>query len=373
MRATAAVAFVTACIFIRAAIVIAPAGVPAPASSAYDPPAGSVPFFPASPFRQKIPNPPTVNPNSAAWVAGMGPFSLNNIAAVTPAGTLVNHHEPVYYNHGGANVPVTIHCTAHFGNRDCSTEGMTVYIDPRETPQNGAKPGEDDHLALIDVPAGYEYDFWVVHEWPPQNGVLTVNWAGRCALDGNGFTNPSYSGPHWNSGCASTASGTPISMGLIRAKDLMAALHDPHGSLPEAIAFGIPCPGPGPLPAPFLGSGDGKCPGHAPEGSRLYLAMHDADVDALGVAPIVAVILRTLDEDHYGAFLIDTGGRQPGMQLAAQSDTTYTAWGLPGPLMTQYLPEAQAEGLPGAAFPYDEKYEIGLPIPPAVEAAVRFL
>jgi hypothetical protein len=342
-----------------------------PGIAPYDPPPGVVPYFPTSPFLQKIPNPPTVNPNSAAWVASLGTFSLNHIDAATDAAILRNHGQPVYFNHAGANIPVRIHCTEHYGHIPCNTEGMTVYIDPRELPENGDAPGQDDHFALIDPVEGYEYDFWEV-TWPPSDGVLVAHWAGRCALSGNGFTNPSYAGKRWNAGCVSTASGTPLSMGLIRARDMLAAIAS-GGTLPEAIAVGIRCPGPGPLPPPFLGSGDGKCPGHPPEGSHLYLAMHDADVNALGVAPIVAVILRTLDEDHYGAYIIDTGGNHDGIELGVQADTTYTVWGASGPLLTQYVPEAAREGLPGATTLYRGRYDIPLPIPPSVGAAVRFL
>jgi hypothetical protein len=331
-----------------------------------------VPYFPSSPFSTKIPNPPTVNPNSAAWVAGLGTFTLNDIGANEASSILTDHGEPIYMNHAGANVPVTIHCTSDFGHIPCNVEGMTVFIDPREIPQNGGKAGEDDHFALIDPAEGYEYDFWVVQHWPPENGVLVVNWAGRCALSGNGFTNPSYKGRHWNSGCGATASSTPLSMGLIRAKDLLAAVSS-GGTLPQAIAVAIRCVGTGPLAAPFLGSGDGKCPGRAPEGSRMYLAMHDADVNALGVAPIVAVILRTLDEDHYGAFVVDTGGNHDGIEMQGESDSTYTVWGLPGPFWTRFVPEAAREGLPGASAMYGDRYQIALPIPPNVGASLRFL
>ena len=342
-------------------------------SPVYDPPAGVVPYFPTSPFLQKIPDPPSVNPKSAVWIAALGDFSLGRIAANDAASILRDHGEPIYLNHAGANKPIKIHCTSNYGHIPCNVEGQTVYIDPREIPQHGDAPGEDDHLALIDAPAGYEYDFWVVHEWPPRNGVLTVNWGGRCALSGNGFTNPSYTGPHWNSGCGATASGTPVSMGIIRAKDLLAAI-TAGGALPQALAVAVECPGKGePLPAPFYGSGDGQCPGNAPEGSRMYLAMHDADVNGLSAAPLVKVILRTLDEDHYGAFVIDTGGKQPGIQLQTEADSTYTAWGLPGPWLTQIAPEAAREGLPGAGFMFNNRYLFQLPIPPSVGAAMRFL
>jgi hypothetical protein len=314
---------------------------------------------------------PTVNPNSAAWVADLGTFSLNSLNADNSASLTTDHGMPVYLNHAGANIPVKIHCTATYSSSTpCNDEGMTIYIDPREVPQNDDVSGQDDHMEFIDQASGYAYDFWQV-SWPPSGGVLDASWSGRCLLAGNGFSNPSYSGPSWNDGCDSTASGTPISMGAIRATDLLAAISN-GGTLPEAIQVAVACTGPGPLPSPFLGSGDGKCAGYAPEGSHLYLAMHDSDVNALGVAPIVGVILRTLDEDHYGAYIVSVGGSQSGIQLQTEMDSTYTVWGQPGPWWTQFVPEAQNEGLPGANSPYNNRYQVQLPIPASVGSLVRF-
>jgi hypothetical protein len=342
---------------------------PGPGPSAYDAPAGTVPYFPTSPFLQTTSS-PTVNPNSAAWVAHLGTFSINSLNASNSASLKTDHGMPIYLNHAGANIPVKIHCTATNNNTPCNDEGMTIYIDRREVPQNDDASDQDDHMEFIDRASGYAYDLWQV-TWPPSHGILNASWSGRCLLSGNGFSNPSYSGPSWNSGCDSTASGTPISMGAIRAKDLLAAVQS-GGTLPEAIQVAVPCAGPGPLPSPFLGSGDGKCRGYAPEGSHLYLAMHDSDVNALGVAPIVGVILRTLDEDHYGAYIVSVDSTPTGLQLQTEMDSTYTVWGKPGPWWTQFVPEAQNEGLPGANSPYQNRYQIQLPIPSSVAQAVRF-
>jgi hypothetical protein len=165
-------------------------------------------------------------------------------------------------------------------------------------------------------------------------------------------------------------------MGIIRVKDFLAAASDPvHGSLPQALAYTFGCTGPGPLPAPFLSGGDGKCPGAQVEGSRLYLAMHDADVNALGLPALTSVLLRTLDEDHYGAFVTDSGGGPaPGLgQFQVESDETYAAWGLPSPWLTQFLPEAQREGLPTYEKWFQNRYGIEFPIPASVARSVRFL
>lgn len=358
---------------------------PNPGASAYDPPAGTAPYFPLTPFDNKIPNPPTVNPSSAAWVSSMdqgGNFSLNTINVASYEPDKNDHNYTIYYNHSGSNTPVKIHCLDSFGTGIyCNDEGMTVYIDPREKIQNDDVSGGDDHLVLVDPAAGYEYDFWVVAPpFPPTNGTLTVNYSGRCLLSGDGFTNPSYSGPSWNAGCKGTEDSNPVTMGIIRPEDVMAALNSSTGTLPQALSFGITCPGIAPggaLPPPFLGSGNGTCPSstHPYEGNRLYLAMHDSDVNALsGVSKIVKVILRTLDEDHYGGYLTNAGGTQAGIQMYGISDNSYLSWGAPDPWTTEFLPEAKAEGLPGSTTPTaNGMYQIQLPLPSSVSSKVRFL
>jgi hypothetical protein len=351
-----------------------------PLEIVYDPPAGTYPYFPTSPFLEKIPNPPTVNPSSAAWVADMntlGAFGFGTFNVTTDPS--LNYGFPIYIDHDGTNTPVTIHCTVQYGGIDCPVEGLTVNIDTRMVPQSGgcrtASCDQDFHLGLIDTAAGYEYDFWQAR-WPPSNGVLTVSRGGKCLLSGNGFTDPEYGGPSWNAGCVADASGTPLSMGPVRAKDLLAAVAaGGTSSLPMALNYAFACNGKvSQLPAPFLGSGDGTCDGYAPEGSRLYLAMHDADINALGLPAITSVMLRTMDEDHFGAIVVDTDGCNCNqIQFNIESGNTLAAWGLPDPWMAQFIPEAQAEGLPGAAAPSNGAYSVKLPIPDSIAQYVTFL
>jgi len=361
-----------------------PSPTPHPTSSAYAPAGGTDPYFASSPFFAKIPSPPTVNTHSSAWVSSVnqgGNFSLNQINVSATEGNNADHNYPIYYNHSGSNTPVTIHCMLEYvSGTQCNDEGMTVYIDPREKIQNNAESGQDDHLTIIDPVAGYEYVFWRVQTpFPPTNGVLTAAYSGRCSLWGDGFTNPSYGGVHWNSGCVGDESGYPLSVGIIRPEDLEAALNSSTGSLPTALSFGMTCtgqPNNGALPAPFLGTGSGKCNNSTTpiEGNRLYLAMHDSDVNALHLPKITSVILRTLDEDHYGAYLTDTGGSQPGVQLYGVSDNTYLTWGANDPWHSWFLPEAKNEGLPGATSETQSAmYRVSLPIPSSITSKVRFL
>jgi hypothetical protein len=89
--------------------------------------------------------------------------------------------------------------------------------------------------------------------------------------------------------------------------------------LPHALSVGVLCDD---IDANFFypaTASDGTtsnstpgCAGHLgtgqrpPGGTRWFLAMHDAAVNATSNLPWVKVILRTIDEDHYGGVVLGT-------------------------------------------------------------------
>jgi hypothetical protein len=75
------------------------------------------------------------------------------------------------------------------------------------------------------------------------------------------------------------------------------------------------------------------------EGSRVFLAMSDAEIDALAAPPWKQAVFRALA--HYGAFVGDTGGSPWG--IAIESGSTYTSFGLRNPW------DAWARRQPGAS------------------------
>ena len=322
---------------------VAPAVPPTGTNPLYDPPAGTYPNFPQSQFLQRLPLTPTVNANTAAWLAKLGTLGFGNLQfAANAAGAMQDYGFPIYRTAYGANaMPVKIHCTEPWGK--CKVEGTTVYLDARERPQDGGNPGHDSHLAIVDTQTGLEYDFWGT-QWPPKNGILNVAWGGSCPLSGQGYAS-----------CSATSSGTALSIGIIRAKDLAAAVQT-GGTLPYALQSGVKCSNGFVAP---LTSSDGKTAGCPPQGSRLYLAMHDADVNATAASGIVKAIMRTIDEDHYGMFITDTSGGENGFSLIAENDVSYTAEGLPAPFVNQIVPLAQSEGMSGTT-PSNNLYYIPL-------------
>jgi hypothetical protein len=163
------------------------------------------------------------------------------------------------------------------------------------------------------------------------------------------------SGPGYAT-CSATASGAALSLGIIRAKDLVAAVSN-GGTLPYALAVDVKCSN-GFVPP--MTSGYSTSAGCPPLGARAYLALHDSDVNGTGAPGIVKALLRTIDEDHYGMFLVDENGGEDGFTLTAESDVSYTAFGLSGPLNTTVVPLAQSEGLL-TAQPFNGVWYVQLP------------
>lgn len=322
-------------------------------SDYYDPSPGTYPYFPGSIFTSSIPANVTPDANSAVWLHNMEPMSSSGKPFFhglqfafddnNPTDILADYTEPVYTN----NQPdaVTLNCT-YYGNGCPDIPSSTIlHVSLNALPQNGGYPNAaapadsyyDNHMTIIDDLGGYEYDLFGV-TWPPSNGILTVGIAGRCSLQSADFTKPQ------DPGCAATASHLPLTAGLIRVSDWLAALTDPqHGSLPYAIAFQAACSDGYTFPAT---SKDGTHAGCAPEGVRMYINLHDMDIDNIPtLLPLEKVIARTLDLDHFGAFLVDqtnTTGND-SFSFNVENDLTYTSFNLPGPLVNKLIPEYNNE------------------------------
>jgi len=334
-----------------------PTATPTPGPPLYDPSADSFPNFRSSEFFQRLPTNPTVNVKTSTWLSSLGTISLGQLQfAANPSGVARDFGTPVYETAVGPRaMAVKVHCTEPWGT--CAVEGKTVYVESSEQPEDGGTNGEDSHFAIVDNTTGDEYDFWGTR-WPPSNGVLTIEWGGSCKLSGPGY-----------GGCGGSASGTALSLGIIRAKDLVAAVQS-GGTLPYALSTGVKCADGYVAP---MTSSDEYTPGCPPEGARAYLALHDSDVNASGASDIVKAILRTIDEDHYGMFITDSGSGD-GFSFITESDVTYTAFGLPGPLVNTLVPLAQSEGIPGSSAAYEAVWYLHLPATGInLSSEIRFL
>lgn len=251
------------------------------------------------------------------------------------AGTSEDWGHPTFY--AEPTDPIyTLQATEPWGSN--SLNGMRIPI-----PQYARPSGSNDgHMAVV-TPDGWEYDFWQAQLPPAGGGTFTFAWGGRTRIDGNGL----YSG--------GTAAGFGNLAGMIRAPELAA------GHINHALFIVIKCAasetsfGYGTVANPNASNyvypasaGGSTCPAGVsnapPLGARFMLDMSEAQIQALAVPPWKKTILTALAQ--YGGYFGDTGG--PGFAFMFESGTTYTALGLPDPLVEF----AKANALPtwGATY-----------------------
>ena len=275
------------------------------------------PYASTSPFNTSTAG-ATVVPNSQAIVEKALSFGLPGNLEAGGAETPNDWGHPTFFAQPGDPI-YTLHATKETG----PIEGMKIPIPSYARPAGGA----DGHMAVV-TPDGWEYDFWQVHEKNPSTGVLTFSLGGRTRIDGDGL------------GSGATGADFGNLAGIIRAPELAA------GSINHALFIVLKCAAKGTsfgygTTATSYGSsyvypamhGGSACasedPNLPPLGTRLMLEMSDAQIAALPVPSWKKTILTALA--HYGGYIGDTGG--PGFGLEFESSATYTALGLPDPLV----------------------------------------
>jgi hypothetical protein len=276
------------------------------------------PYASSSPFNTAIEG-ATVAPSSPAYVEKALSWGLPGNLVAGTAETPNDWAHPTFYALPGDPV-FTLHAIA---TAYSPIEGMKIQIPLAAKPAGGA----DGHMTVV-APDGWEYDFWQVHEKNPSTGVLTFSNGGRTRVDGSGL------------GSQGTAAGFGNLAGMIRAPELAA------GHINHALFIVLKCAAKGTsfgygATATSYGSsyvypathGGGACPSSSPNpvplGAHFMLAMSDPQIQALSVPTWKKTILTALAE--YGGYVGDTGG--PGFALMFESSTTYTALGLPDPLV----------------------------------------
>jgi len=272
--------------------------------------------FASNPMCHTLPASPAVASQSSAWSSlefgggrnSVGGLQISN--AANPYTDGWDNSEPRYeLPAGSSTVQQTVSCDkASWSNWLCGQtkmNGKVINIPQNIQPQGGG----DHHFAYDDFTNNGEQDFWDSNMPSANGGVLHVGGAGFCAWGTDG-TNCS----------GSTATNIDTSMGGIDATLLHAAESDPvHGSLPYALSASEVC---NDVSTSFVypataSDGDNSnsapaCAGHTgagqrpPEGTRWFLALHDSDINATNNAPYVKVLLRTMDEDHFGGTITDT-------------------------------------------------------------------
>jgi hypothetical protein len=316
-------------------------------SPAAPPPAIHCRHFAKNPMCRQLPANPNVSPYSAAWAAlqaqpGRAPEFARLQVTFGPARALDRNDTslPLYADVGAeGSVAHTVRCGGvPYSAFVC---GKTGVAGARIRIPRGAFPegNEDAHLSIEDDAARREYDFWgasMPSDVP--DSPFDTKTGGQCAYDGDGTD------------CSgSTATGIATSLGAIDPRALVTAEADPHGTLPSAIATSALCASrTWVYPATFSDGGNtdatAACKGalgangRPPEGTRFFLDLSDADVNATSNAPYVKVVLRTLDREHFGGTITDTNwSGSPGLAFGFLRDG-WSALANERPLFARDLP-----------------------------------
>lgn len=286
----------------------APTATPTPAPTAA--PVSIAGAWPAynGPFQKPIPPNPAVLANSAAiitneFVQGCGSPTCGigaGFISTGPPNEPWDYGHPVYfakntdplYTIACDHDPATYHCT--------SIEGDRIRVPAYAKPAGGT----DGHLAVVTPDGQTEYDFWAAQPLPGTGGTLHASSGRKYVIGGPGVAPQGWT---QDQGCAVNLCSA-ISQGLVRAEEINA------GAINHAIFMISACTNGGGVPPAPQPGGDGFCagPDTMPRGSRVWLAMSDAEIDALAAPPYQTVLMKALA--HYGAFNGDAGGVGLGFQ-----------------------------------------------------------
>jgi len=294
------------------------------------PPAGYAPFAPTSPFNQPVPALPKLYANSQTIVNYIlnyaSGFQNLNVSSQANNLSMTDYGTPYYFS-SAADPAFKITCTQSYGSASdphgCGvSRGVSVHIPAYAVPETGS----DGHMAIVDLAAGLEYDFWQASSAPrsPNGGTYSIAWGDYGPLSGIGFTvNPTG----LQDGFGATHAGFALTLGMIRPTDLLTGTVN---AIPHALNFNPSCvsrTGIYPL-AGLTGLTCSPSSSGPPYGSRFWLDLSDAQINqlTLGGAPLPGYLRAILGAlAHYGAFVGDTNGATLNAFIL-ESGLTYTAY-----------------------------------------------
>ncbi len=283
-------------------------------------------IYVSNPICKPLPSNPSISPNSAAWAALEFQSGHDNIGGLGCAGACTGNvnegSEPLdQLNPADPSINVVTSCNKEpYAAGTCKGNGVPSGT-PLALPVGMyVEQGSDHHCAADIVIMGEEFDGWLCDD-PVVSPTLNLGGGGVCPWSGDG------------TGCSgSTATDIATSLGGIDPNALAAAEASPNGTLPYAISASVLCGDPSFVyPAK---SSDGAntnsssaCVGHTgagqrpPEGTRWFLNLTDAQINATNNLPYVKVLLRTVDREHYGGYIGDTNwSGAPGLSFAWRHD-----------------------------------------------------
>lgn len=286
------------------------------------------PFSNSSVFYSALPDRSVLVAHSQPALAGPAQHPPGNLAvSQTGAGP----GEPVFYAHA-TDPEFTLNCVNDDPGRpdhgcpiDTSKTGLKLRVPAGATPESnlsivvGQPRKYDAHMIIIDENAKWEYDLWqvqstsswqqvqsnglVVKGLDPAGGKIDFSWGGRIRLSDDGTAVNRTAGDPLDDANAAHWGETAD---RVRAEELKA------GVIKHALWLNIPCVSADPavFPADPVGKAS-PCSskvttelGLHPLGTRFWLDMTPAEIDALTVPNWKKVFLRALA--NYGGFVGDT-------------------------------------------------------------------
>ncbi len=247
------------------------------------------PFSPDSPWNQKIPQNPEIDPRSQELVEDLAGSSRWPFLGINIKGYSI----PVYYVDSARTPTCLVKC------RDAVGEG---FDKPVPIP-DGARPDpqSDRHLCIVDRKRGIEWGMWDARRNPDGSWVCGVG--ATADLKGPGVRPPHGRAPRWQLSVGARASGFPLIAGLITVEEMRA------GAVEHALALAYPhCRSRYFVPPASTAQGttaEARPDRGIPMGGRLQLDP-SIDVNRLRLSPSGRAIARALQV--YGAYVCDYSG-----------------------------------------------------------------
>jgi hypothetical protein len=281
------------------------------------PPAGWQLPYSQNPFSVQActsdPCSPALDKNSTSQVAGImagGALDLGDIYEGYPG----DNDFPIYYA-STSDPTYTVTCD----DGGCGAGTVTVKI-----PDGAyASGGSDHHLAVIDLSAGTETDFWEFNDNKTGTGTTTPVYGGGSISAGSAGYCTIFSFASNANSCAnsSIAAGTPVQPQTLDPREILS------GNISHTLYVAVGCDQNG-FVFPATHS-DGQCAAGPKVGSRVWLDLTDAQINALRDPPWAKTILHAMH--RYGFTVSDSTGGSTRMAFANLAAQSFTIWGLADP------------------------------------------
>lgn len=274
-------------------------------------PASWRPYADTSPFNKVIPSSPTIHANSAAIVtkvtsAGWNSSKPADIPLGVSSSTLSftsDYDHPLYFS-TQYDPNQTIQPTADAYSGWSALHGTTVRI------PEGAKGanGSDAHLSVIDLNAGFAWDFYHFQytqsdrKVPAGGGNVIAKAGSKESLTGDGVVDTA-------SYIACDAAGFGLAGLVIRPEELIA------GEINHALSMIVKSTD-GTFVSPAIGTAGSVDPTNAPpDGARFQLNMTFTEIDNLTAPDYRKTIWKAMSK--YGMYVRDTGSTSWYVSLAS--------------------------------------------------------